>query len=336
MRYVGTINRKILSARSAILDFRIALKWQRDRASLPLTQEHREIYDNLHRYMWETLGRFPNLTNCDDFNDRIQWIKLFDQCIETVRCTDKILLRNHVAERLGEGYCPAIYQVRDSFDEIDLSALPDRFVIKANHDYGSVVIVRNKQQFDRTAARELFARALARRFAWERGEWAYSFVKPQVFVEEYLDSGSAQSPPDYKFLCADGEVKFVHFLYGRGQQLKEQVISVDGTDYGVEFFAHAPYGNTFTRPSNWEEMISCATKLSRGWKFVRVDLYSINGRTYVGEMTFFPAGGAYPGTGQKMYGKMLDFDRSTFRPPIAPEKAAAPIKGRRLKMQSCG
>ncbi len=305
-------------ARAAMLEVRILAKWRRDRKALPLTAEHRELYGILHRFLWKQLGRLPNLTDCKDFNDRIQWVKLFDQRAETVRCTDKIRVRDHVRERLGPGYCPEIFQVCDRFDDIDFGALPERFVIKANHDCGSVHVVRDKSSLDIEAARERFSSALSRPFGWDRGEWAYKFVEPRVFVEEFIDSGTAHSPPDYKFLCIDGTVKFVHYLYDRDVGLKEQVLDLDGKDIGVRFFTYAAYGDAFSLPGNWREMLSCAEKLSKGWKFVRVDLYSIKGKVYVGEMTFFPGGGAYPGEGQALYGKMLDFDRETVLPPIVP------------------
>lgn len=322
-KMIGRVAKVARSAAAvALREFRIHRKWNEDRKALPLMSEHRELYGIVHRFLWRELGRFPNLTNCDDFNDRIQWIKLFDQRIVTVRCTDKVAVRDHVLQRLGPGYCPEIFQVHDKFDDIDFDALPDRFVIKANHDCGSVLVVRDKSAFDRTAARALFSSALSQSFGWDRGEWAYRFVKPKVFVEEFIDSGTSQSPPDYKFLCIDGSVKFVHYLYDRDTELKEQVVDTDGNDMGVRFFAYAPYGDKFVMPSNWREMISCAEKLSKGWKFVRVDLYSVSGRIYVGEMTFFPAGGAYPGDGQRVYGKMLDFDRTTFSLPVIPSLRA--------------
>ncbi|NGX96817.1 MAG: hypothetical protein G4V63_16855 [Candidatus Afipia apatlaquensis] len=311
-------------ADAAALDFRIRMKWNRDRKTLPLTSKHRELYDISHRFLWKELGRFPNLIDCDDFNDRIQWVKLFDQRIETVMCTDKVRLRDHVRECLGAGYCPELFQVHDKFEDIDFDALPDRFVIKANHDYGSVLVVKDKQSLDMRAANDLFSSALSRPFGWDRGEWAYSFIPRKVFVEEFIGSGDLRPPPDYKFLCVDGSVKFLHYLYDRDSGLKEQVIDLEGNDPGVRFFAYVPYGSGFTMPGNWKEMISCAEKLSKGWKFVRVDLYSVNGKIYVGEMTFFPAGGAYPGDGQAFWGKMLDFDRTTFLPPIVPALQSQP------------
>lgn len=320
------LKRAFRSARAFVadaeLDLQIATKWHRDRKSLPLTPSDRDLYNIIHRFFWRRFSRFPNLIDCDDFNDRIQWTKLFDQSFETVRCTDKILVREHVRERLGPGYCPEIFQIHDRFEDIDFDALPDQFVIKTNHDFASVLVVKDKDLIDKAAAREKFNSALARTYGWDRGEWAYRFVKPKIFVEEFLDAGDLRSPPDYKFACADGSVRFLHYLYDRDQGLKEQLIDLDGNDIGVRFLPLLPYGDGFEMPDNWREMISCASALSVGWKFVRIDLYSVKGKIYVGELTYFPAGGTYPGDGQRHFGKLLDFDRTTFRPTVIPSLLA--------------
>ena len=41
-------------------------------------------------------------------------------------------------------------------------------------------------------------------------------------------------------------------------------------------------------------MATMARRLSEGFRFVRVDLYEINGTVYFGEMTFTPTGGFVP------------------------------------------
>lgn len=303
--------------RSAAVDFQIRAKWATDRKSLPLTPEHRELYEIIHRFLWKELRRLPKLVACEDFNDRIQWLKLFDQRHETITCTDKIRLRDYVNARLGTGYCPQIYQIAERFDDIAFESLPERYVIKTSHDWGRAIVVNSRMPLDKEAARQNLTAALQREFGRERGEWAYRFIKPRILVEEFIDCGTGRPPPDFKFICVDGSIKFVHFLSDRDNGLKEQVIDIDGHDMGTPFLSYIPYGSDFTVPPNWYEMKSCAEKLSKGWKLVRVDLYYAHGKVYVGEMTFFPGGGAYPGAGQRELGQLLDFDRSTVMPIIS-------------------
>jgi hypothetical protein len=294
-------------------------KWRRDSDRLPLTEDHRELYEIIHRWFWFTLRDHPDLVNCRGFNDRMQWLKLFDQRYETVRCTDKLLVREYVRARLGSDHAPKLLATYEDADQIDFAALPDRFVIKPNHDCGNVILVKDKKTTDLAEIRERMRSALAVRFGWDGGEWAYSFIQRKVLVEEMLEYGNSENPPDYKFLCVDGEVRFLHFLYDRGTHLKEQTISLEGHDLKTPFYTPLPYGDKFVKPNSWEEMLSIARTLSAGWKFVRVDLYSLHGQIYFGEMTFWPGAGTYPGDGQVTLGRLLDFDRSTFLPFLLPK-----------------
>src|SRR5262249_33087614 len=131
---IRALRRAKREAEKAFLHTKIGFKWQLDKRYLPLTPEHWELYDIIHRYCWGVLGEFPNLISCRDFNDKIQWLKLFDQSEEIVRCADKVLMRDYVRERVGEQYLVKLFQVREHFSEIDFDAVPNEFVIKANND----------------------------------------------------------------------------------------------------------------------------------------------------------------------------------------------------------
>ena len=301
----------------------IKAKWVHDKRQLPLTPAHYELYDIIHRRYWNKLHDFPNLINCRDFNDKIQWLKLFDQSPEIVSCVDKILVRDHVRERVGEEYLVKLFQVHDHFSEIDFDALPKSFVIKTNHDSGSVILVRDKSKFNYQSAKVRIEAALKRLYGWNYGEWAYSYVNPKVFVEEFINPESPTPPPDYKFYCIDGVVRFVHYIYDRGFDTKEQTLDPEGNDLAtklnpVYFENHISssfkHDKGFKKPACWKQMISVAERLGSSFKFVRVDLFCSGDHIYVGEMTFSPMAGYYKGEGQKKLGKFLDFDRTTFMP----------------------
>ena len=299
------------------LPTRIKAKWLSDKLQLPLTPAHYELYDIIHRRYWRRLHDFPNLINCRDFNDKIQWLKLFDQSPEIIRCCDKILVRDYVRERVGEEYLVKLYQVHDHFSQIDFDALPQSFVIKTNHDCGSVILVRDKSKFDYQSAEVKMEAALKRPFGYENGEWAYAYVKPKVFVEEFIDRESATPPPDYKFYCIDGVVRFVHYIYDRGFYTKQQTLDPEGNDLATALSPKFKLSTGFRKPSVWTSMISVAERLGSGFKCVRVDLFCSGDRIYAGEMTFWPKAGYHRGEGQKKLGKFLDFDRTTFKPLVA-------------------
>ena len=302
---------------------RIALKWLHDKRHLPLTSEHWELYDIIHHLCWRELGEFPNLINCRDFNDKIQWLKLFDQSEEIIRCSDKVLVRDYVRERVGQQYLVRLYQVHDHFSEIDFDALPKEFVIKTNHNSGTVVLVRDKSKLNYQAAEKRVEAALKQPYGWLNGEWAYSYVEPKVLVEEFIEPHNQKPPADYKFYCVDGVVKFCHYIYDRGFDTKEQTINAEGNDLAIELYPSFKPGKDFRKPALWSEMVRVAQELGRGFKCVRVDLFCPGDRIYAGEMTFWPMAGLYKGVGQRKIGKFLDFDRRTSKPLLLPRLSVA-------------
>ena len=311
----NSLARRIISRLGRVwLDCRIAIKWRQDCRYLPLTLAHRELYDIIHRLCWRELHDFPNLVECRDFNDRIQWLKLFDQSPEIIQCSDKILVRDYVRERVGEKYLVKLYQVHNHFFQIDFDSLPDSFVIKTNHDSGSVILVRDKSTFDQKAAEVRIESAIRKPYGWLNGEWAYAYIEPKVFVEEYIGHNNLSHPPDYKFYVIEGRVKFCHFIYDRGFDPKEQIIDSDGNDLSTPLYPTFKLGSKFEKPNNWTEMIQVAESIGRDFKCVRVDLYTVKNQIYAGEMTFWPMAGHYKGEGQKKLGHYIDFDRSTFKP----------------------
>jgi len=313
-----SVRRRTASRAGDDIQDRIQHKWMNDSRSLPLTKDHRELYDVIHRCSWHVLADFPNLVDCRDFNDRMQWLKLFDQRPEIVRCTDKIAVRGRVKERVGERCLVELYDVQQRFSDIDFDRLPRSFVVKTNHDSGSTIIVRDKSDFDKSAAGARIDAALEQTYGWGGGEWSYRFVPPRVLVEELLDPSAGVSPADYKFYCVDGEVKCAHYMDERDTDVTEQLIGRNGIAMDGNLYAYRP-GTGFRVPECWDEMISVAQRMAAGFKFVRVDLYCVANRIYVGEMTFWPMGGFCRGPDQQAFGQLIDFDRTTFMPPILPQ-----------------
>jgi len=302
--------------RSPLLSLRIYNKWISDCAKLPLTDDHYELYVNIHRLTWTRLGEFPNLVKCRDYNDRIHWLKLFDQAEATVRCCDKLLVRDYIIQRLGDKYMCQIYQVADTFADIDFDKLPNAFVIKVNHDSGTAVLIRDKRSIQPALLKEHMNKALGQAYGLETGEWAYRFVPPKVFVEEYIDVDSIFPPSDFRFHCVNGKVRWLQNDIVCSGYIKEIITDPNGKPMGIHFSSHKRYEESFHKPDEWAKMCEIAEILSSGWKYVRVDLFLSKGRIYAGELTFFPYCGLYKGEGQKKLGQLLDFDRTTFKPPI--------------------
>lgn len=299
-----------------LLSARIRAKWLLDGRRLPLTQHHFTLYSIIHRLCIEHLGHFPQLVDCRDYNDRIQWLKLFDQAAEVVRCTDKLGVRDYVRERVGDEHLVRLYQVHDRFAQFDFDALPPAFVLKTNHDSGTVILVRDKASIDRTTATRI-EQSLARIYGHENGEWAYVHVPPKVFAEELIAPGNSTPPPDYKFHCVDGKIRWLQFIYDRGHGTKEVIADVNGQPTGIHFDHNMANSTSFSIPPRWNDMKVIAEALASGFRYVRIDMYQWESRIYVGELTFFPMMGCYKGDGQKALGHLLDFDRGNAKPLFA-------------------
>lgn len=275
---------------------RIAAKWRADRRVLPLTWAHWPLYRAIHRHHWRRLRRFPDLAPPVTRNDAIQWTKLFDQRPEHVTCCDKLAVRDFIAARVGAERLVPLLQVARRFDEIDVAALPRAFVLKASHDSGSTIIVRDRAAFDRAAARRRLEAALRRRYGRKTGEWAYDWVPRRLLVEECLEPDAAGPPADYKFHCDAGRVLWCGYHYDR--HATPRLVQVDRDGVPLSFgrlqrgFAA---GDGFAKPAQWDEMISLAETLAAGFRMLRVDLYLTGGRILVGELTVWPVAGCATG-----------------------------------------
>ena len=297
----------------------IRLKWRRDREHLPLDPRQFALYANIHRAFWRALFRFPNLVAPQHRNDMIQWLKLFDYRPESVACCDKIAMREIVRERVGERYLVALYQTHDRFDQIDFDALPNAYVIKTNHNSGPVFLVRDPATLDRARVGRAIERMLRQVYGWDKGEWAYAYVRPQVLVEEHLAPTSQVPPADYKFHCDGGHVRWCGYFTDRHAEAKVQHVARDGTPIvGGEVGQSYGGSDTFVKPAVWEEMVSVAERLATGFQLMRVDLYCVGERICVGELTLWPGSGFARGTAFNSPGNFGAIDFTRFRPVILP------------------
>ena len=286
----------------------------RDRRSVPLAL--RPLYKKIFFHSLRVLGTPPNIFRGKDFNNKIRWSMLFDQSADTVVCSDKLAVRDWVAARIGQAYLNKIYSIWDDPSAIDFGDLPPDFVLKTNHDSGSVWIIRDKSSVDLPALRAKVAGRMNRVYGAEKGEWAYSHIHPKAFAEEML-SAPEEGISDYKFHCAGGRVAFVQYISERRTaQPSEQIVMPDGKVSEYLLDSNFRKGSGFERPIEWNEMITIAEKLAQPFAYVRVDLYLVYGQIRFGEMTFAPRAGCYRGADQAALGALLALDRAHPRPPF--------------------
>ena len=231
------------------------------------------------------------------FNEKLQWLKLYDRKPIYTTMVDKFASKQYVSERIGEEYVvPALGGPWYSFDEIDFDALPDKFVLKTNHDSGGVMLCRDKATFDKEKARGFFERHLNKNYFWSCREWPYKNVKPCIFAEKYMEDSQTGELRDYKFFCFDGEVRALYVAserHKKGEEVKFDYFDADF--HHIDCLQMHPNATTQPeKPEHFDRMKHLASILSKGFPHLRVDFYESNGALYFGELTFYHFAGLVP------------------------------------------
>lgn len=228
------------------------------------------------------------------FNEKINWLKLYDRKEIYTTMVDKYLAKDYVAKLIGKEYIIPTIGVYDRFDDIDFNSLPDKFVIKTNHDCGGIVICKNKKYFDIKAAKKKINNHLKNNYYYDNREWPYKNVKRKILIEEYKEDLQSKDLKDYKFFCFNGKVEYMFVATDRDiHQTKFNFYDMNFNLQDIK--QHYPNDDRkISKPQNFEKMKKLASKLSKGVPHLRVDFYEINGKVFFGELTFSHFGGFVP------------------------------------------
>ena len=239
------------------------------------------------------MGYSLNLKAPKTFNEKLQWLKLYNRKSEYTKMVDKYEAKKVAEEILGKEYVIPTLGVWDRFEDIDFSTLPDRFVLKTTNGGGGsgVVICRDKKNLDKASAAERLNASLEASIYKHLKEWPYKDVKPRILAEKFMVDESGELR-DYKFYCFNGEPKVFLVASERfsGHRTYFDYFDMDGNHLP---FTQGGQNNPVipTLPSTFEEMKKIAKKLSQGIPHVRIDLYSVDEKVYFGEFTFFDSSG---------------------------------------------
>lgn len=240
------------------------------------------------------LHRWPDLKHPKLYTEKIQWLKLYDRKPQYTQMVDKYEAKKYIAQIAGEEYIIPTYGIWDTFDEIAFDQLPERFVLKCTHNSGGVVVCLDKKSFDFEKARQVIESCLKENYYWHSREWQYQNVKPRIIAEEYLYDAEYpdESIMDYKFLCFDGQPKLLYYAEENTDDPYSDIYDMEFRKLDLQF----PEPNspiTASKPENFEKMKALAEKLSKGFAHLRVDFYDVNGKLYVGELTFYHCAGIF-------------------------------------------
>ena len=239
------------------------------------------------------MGYRLDLKNPSTFNEKLQWLKLYNRKPEYTRMVDKSEAKIVAENILGKGYVIPTLGVWDKFEDIDFSSLPDRFVLKTTNGGGGggVIICRDKSKLNFSSAAEQLNSSLKANIYRHLKEWPYKNVKPRVIAENFMVDESGELR-DYKFYCFNGKPKVFLVASERfsGHRTYFDYFDMEGNHLP---FTQGGMNNPVTPalPSTFEEMKQVAMKLSYGLPHVRIDLYSVDEKVYFGEFTFFDSSG---------------------------------------------
>ena len=252
------------------------------------------------------MGKKLNLDNPVTYNEKLQWLKLYDRKPEYTKMVDKYEAKKYVADIIGEEYIIPTLGVWDNVNDIDFDTLPNQFVLKCTHDSGGLVICKDKAELDIENAKNTLNHFLNRNFYSVHREWPYKDVKHRIIAEKYMEDESGKDLKDYKFFCFNGEPKLLYISEGLSDHSTAKISFAD-MDYNIAEFKRndfKPFDELPKKPINFEKMKELAKVLSKDRAFIRVDFYEINKKIFFGELTFFPCSGYLPFDPEK-YDKIL-------------------------------
>lgn len=231
-------------------------------------------------------GHVPDFDEPQTFNELVQARKLRDRNPLLPMLADKVSVKDYVARRLGEEWVIPTLWHGTELPEAPEWPLP--FVLKSSHASCQCAFVRTGRE-NWPRIRRKAGQWLRRSYGKLFDEWLYEEIPPRLLVEPFIGrSGSA--PVDYKFFVFGGRAEFIQVDTDREHAHKRTIMDHNWQPLPVELQfprdrRHIP------RPASLEHMTQAAEALSRGFDFVRVDMYEVEGRPLFGEMTFYPGSG---------------------------------------------
>ena len=230
-------------------------------------------------------------TELKTFQQKLNYL-IIHECPDCkTNLVDKIKIHEYSKKVLGKDICSPILKIYDDIHEINLNELPDKFVLKCNHGSGMNIFCKDKKEFDLEKAKQKLKYWININYGLLQNEFQYLFVKRRIFAAPYL----CDKIIDYEFYCFNGNPKFL-----RVQKTLNETMHLNLHNYydfnwnlldiesGLNNYIRDP-NITIEKPKYLNLMIDYATKLSKDFAFLRVDLYELNDIVYLSELTFTPS-----------------------------------------------
>lgn len=241
-----------------------------------------------------SMGYELDLENPRTFNEKLQWLKLYDHRPEYTRMVDKYRVREIIASTIGEEYLIPLLGVWDDPNDIPFDTLPNQFVLKCNHNSGTgMCICRDRSKLDIEKVKSDLRKGLAQDYYISGREWPYKDVPRKIICEKYMEDTSFNDLPDYKVHSFNGTPKVILVCRDRFKEsgLTEDFFTEQWEHIPVSRVSHPNAANPIGQPQELEQMIKLTEEITTGLPFARVDFYTIKDKLYFGEITLYPASG---------------------------------------------
>jgi hypothetical protein len=237
-------------------------------------------------------GEKLDLNNPKTFNEKICWLKLFFHVPLLTQLADKYLVRSYVENKIGAEFLNKLYKVYYKVEDFNFDELPNQFVLKGVHGSSLNIIVKDKNKLDIEKAKKTMQKWMKHCQYKKVGlEWAYKNIQPKIIAEKFLKEEGKEVINDYKFFCFNGEPKFLQIDIDREIKDYRCFYNLNWEKLPFTTIKKVYFEEEVEKPSNFDEMKILAKKLADNLPFARVDFYSVQGKTYFGEITFYPGDG---------------------------------------------
>ena len=245
----------------------------------------------LEMMYWLNLGKKLNLKHPVTFNEKLQWLKLYNHNPAYTVMVDKVKAKEYVAKLIGEEHIIPTLGVWDDPDDIDFDALPNQFVLKCNHNSGTgMCICRDKSKLDIEKVKAELRKGLKENYFMRWREWPYKNVPRKILAEKFMVDESGTELTDYKWFCFNGEPFMMYVSHDNAEHATTDFFDMNYNRLPLRM-KDPNSDNPPTKPKEFEEMREYAKVLSRHIPFLRVDFYVISHKVYFGELTFFDSTG---------------------------------------------
>lgn len=218
------------------------------------------------------------------FSQKIQWLKLYDRQERYIDLVDKVKVKEIVAKEIGQQYIIPTLGVWKRFEDIDFDLLPNQFVLKCNHDSGSIVICRDKSKFDiKKAKRKIEKGMRSDMFYWGR-EWPYKEVERKILAEAYLEETEPEELTGFKQKIYSSENCALTGTKRSGKNgLKIAFYKTDCKTAPFEY-CYPINKKEIKFPLDHDEIAELAEKLAEDIPIAGIDFYEVDESIYYGEV----------------------------------------------------